>query len=62
MRRAQLIAYRVQAGQLVRHYATQFHADQMARALRASLAGTSVTVETVRLPDDALTRLTLGGA
>jgi hypothetical protein len=55
-----LTVYRVTCGSLVRDYATDYHAEQMASALRRHppLAGTPVTVETIRLPDDPLTRLT----
>ncbi len=49
--------YRVRAGSLTRMYHTEYHAEQLARALR--LNGMTVTVDTVRLPDDALTRLTV---
>lgn len=47
--------FEVRAGAFVRHYATEYHAEQMACALR--LHGMVVTVESVRLPDDPLTRL-----
>lgn len=51
--------YRVTAGTHQRIYATDYHAEQYARALRLHrpLAGTPVTVEAIRLPDDPLTRL-----
>jgi len=49
--------YRVKAGTLTRFYFTEYHADQMARALR--LHGMTPVIDTVRLPDDALTALTV---
>lgn len=59
-----LTVYRVTAGSFERDYATEHHAEQMARALRlhGPLAGVTVTVEALRMPDDALTRLTWGSA
>ena len=61
----QITAYRVRAGSLrhgarwTRTYHTAHHAEQLARALR--LHGMTVTVDTVRvrLPNDALTALTV---
>lgn len=50
-----VLTWRVKAGTLTCFYFTEYHAEQMARALR--LHGMEVTVDTVRLPDDALTRL-----
>jgi hypothetical protein len=57
----QLSVYRVRAGTLARFYFTEYHAEQMARALRLHkpLEGMAVTVEPYKLPDDALTRLTV---
>ena len=49
--------WEVRAGQFVRHYATERHAEQMARALK--LNGMLVTVKRGTLPNDALTRLVL---
>lgn len=61
MSRRTLQAYRVTAGTLTRHYFTEHHAEQLARALRMHppLKGVAVTVTPVRLPDDALTRLSV---
>lgn len=44
-----ITVYRVTAGTLQFHYATSYHAEQMARALRLHkpLAGIPVTVEIV---------------
>ena len=47
--------WEVRAGNFVRHYATEYHAEQMARALR--LNGMAVAVREFTLPNDALTRL-----
>ena len=55
MRKQQLTAWEVRAGNLVRHYFTEYHAEQMARALR--LNGMSVTIDVIKLPNDPLTRL-----
>jgi hypothetical protein len=52
-----ITTYRVRAGSLTRMYYTEYHADQMARALR--LNGMTVAIDTVRLPNDALTALTV---
>ena len=52
-----ITVYRVRAGSLTRLYAAEHHAEQLARALR--LNGMAVTVDTVRLPNDPLTRLTV---
>jgi len=62
MNRRHITAYRVQAGSFVRFCHTEHHAEQFARALRLHdpLTGAEVKVEPVRLPDDALTRITLG--
>lgn len=51
--------YRVTAGTFSRDYFTEYHAEGMARALRMHppLRDVPVTVEAIRLPDDALTRL-----
>lgn len=56
-----LTVYRVRAGTFSRDYATDYHAEQMARALRLHkpLAGVAVTVTAIRLPDDALTAITV---
>ena len=56
----QLTVYRVTAGTFCRDYLTEYHAEQMARALRLHepLAGVPVTVEALRMPNDPLTRLT----
>ena len=54
----QVTVYRVRAGTLTRYYYTQHHADQLARAL--SLHGMTPTVEAVKLPNDPLTRLSVG--
>jgi hypothetical protein len=53
--------YRVTAGTLVRDYATKYHAEQMANALKAHkpLAGVPVTVSVYLAPNDPLTRLTV---
>lgn len=45
----------VTAGRFVRHYFTEHHAEQMARALR--LQGMTVTIDSGYLKDDPLTRL-----
>jgi hypothetical protein len=52
--------YRVTAGTFMRDCASEHHADQLARALRlhGPLRGVPVTVEAIRVPDDALTRMT----
>lgn len=55
MGRKSLTVFRVTAGSLQRLYFTEYHADQMARALRSH--GLTVTLDTVSVPDDALTRL-----
>lgn len=57
-------AYRVTAGVFSRILATEHHAEQMARALRmhGPLAGVPVTVDPIRISNDALTRLSIGGA
>ena len=47
--------WEVRAAKFVRHYATEHHANQMARALR--LNGMLVEVREISLPRDALTRL-----
>ena len=57
MNRQQVTVWRVRAGSFERHYYTDYHADQMARALQ--LHGMAVKVDTVRLPNDALTALTV---
>lgn len=54
-----MAVYRVAAGSLVRYYATEYHAQQLARALE--LHGLAPEVSAARLPDDALTRLTVSG-
>jgi|HubBroStandDraft_1064217.scaffolds.fasta_scaffold1163650_2 hypothetical protein len=53
----QVTVYRVRAGSLTRMYFTEYHAEQMARALR--LHGMTVSIDTVQLPNDALTRMTV---
>ena len=50
-----LDTWEVRAGKFVRHYATEYHAEQMARALR--LHGMDVAIRLISLRDDALTRL-----
>ena len=52
-----LTVWRVRAGTYSAMYFTEYHAAQMARALE--LHGMRVTIDTVRVPDDALTRLTV---
>ena len=49
--------YRVRAGSITRMYHTEHHAKQMARALE--LNGLAAVVDKVRLPNDALTALTV---
>ena len=59
----QLTVYRVTCGSFCRDYATEYHAEQMARALRLHdpLNGVPVAVvEAIRLPDYPLTMLTVG--
>lgn len=53
-----ITVYRVRAGSLTRLYAAKHHAEQLARALRLN-GMAAVTVDTVRLPNDPLTRLTV---
>ena len=55
--------YRVEAGSFSRDYATDYHAEQMARALRMHkpLADVPVTVTAHKLPNDQLTRMTVTG-
>jgi hypothetical protein len=60
VKRAQIEVWRVTAGSFVRYYATDYHADQMARAL--FLNGMEPVVERVTLPRDPLTALTTNGA
>ena len=50
-----LDTWEVRAGKFVRHYATEYHAEQMARALR--LNGMDVAIRLISLRNDALTRL-----
>lgn len=59
-----ITAYKVTAGTFSATYYTDYHAEQMVRALRmhTPLAGVPVTIEAIRLPNDALTRLSIGGA
>ena len=57
MRRRNLACFKVSAGAFVRFYFTEYHAEQMARALR--FHGLTATVEPFSLPDDALTRLSV---
>ena len=57
MRRRNLACFKVSAGTFVRFYFTEYHAEQMARALR--LHGLTVTIEAATLPNDALTLLTV---
>jgi hypothetical protein len=47
--------WRVKAGSLTRLYYTSYHAEQMGRAL--TLRGMDVTIDTVKLRNDPLTRL-----
>ena len=61
-----ITAYRVKAGTYAATYATDYHARQMADALTAhgrkyGYTDWTVTVEPIRLPDDALTALTVRG-
>ena len=55
MNRRTIKAWLVSAGTFKRHYFTEYHAEQMGRAL--ALHGMAVTITAVRLPADALTRL-----
>ncbi len=55
MAHKQTMVWKVKAGGFERHYATEYHAEQMARALR--LNGMEVTVSPTKLPADPLTRL-----
>lgn len=55
--RMQTKCWIVKAGKFERHYATEYHAEQMARALR--LNGMLVTITEGQLPSDPLTRLIL---
>jgi hypothetical protein len=55
--RPQRTVWRVTAGSLTRLYFTEYHADQMARALRG--AGKVVEVDTISVPDDAVTGMTV---
>ena len=50
-------AWEVSAGKFKRHYGSEHHAEQMARALR--LNGMAVTVRQISLRNDPLTRLIL---
>ena len=50
-------AYRVRAGTHTSLYYTPHHAEQFARAMR--LHGLPVKIDTLRLPDDPLTKLTV---
>lgn len=61
MSRRKVTVYRVAAGTFTADYFTEYHAEQVARALRlhGPLADVAVTVEAIRLPDDPLTRLTV---
>lgn len=55
MTRKAIEVWEVRSGKFVRHYATEHHAEQMARALK--LNGMLVEVTRGTLPSDALTRL-----
>ena len=55
MNNSNMQVWEVKAGNFVRHFATEYHAEQMARALR--LNGMAVTVSAGQLRDDPLTRL-----
>lgn len=59
---APLRAWRVTCGTFRRMYFTSYHAEQCARGLRlhAPLAGMPVTIDEVTVPNDPLTRLTVG--
>jgi hypothetical protein len=57
MSREHVTVYRVRAGTLTRLYYAEHHAEQLARALR--LHGLEPVVDTIQLPDDPLTRLTV---
>lgn len=50
-----LDTWEVRAGRFVRHYTTEYHAEQMARALE--LNGMTATVKQITLPNDPLSRL-----
>ena len=54
-----ITVFRIKAGSITRMYATEHHAEQMARALR--LNGLEPLIDVVRLPNDPLTRLTVQG-
>ncbi len=49
--------FRVTAGSVKQMYFAEHHAEQMARALRMN--GMTPVIDIVRLPDDALTRLSV---
>ena len=49
--------YRVKAGTYTAMYYTEYHAEQMARAL--ALHGMQPVIDTLRLRDDPLSRLTV---
>lgn len=53
--------WRVRCGKHERQFYTDYHAEQYASALRRHppLADMPVTVQTMRLPNDALTRMTV---
>jgi hypothetical protein len=53
----QIEVYKVRAGTLTRFYHTEYHAEQLARAL--TLHGMKVVIDKVKLPNDALTALTV---
>lgn len=61
MRPTTVTVYRVEAGTFSRDYYTDYHAEQMASALRMHkpLAGVPVTVTVHKLPNDPLTRMTV---
>ena len=54
--RRTITVYRIIAGNFRRDYYTNYHAEQMARALR--LNGMDVTIQELQMPADALTELT----
>ena len=57
MKQKTLKVWEVRAGNLVRHYYTEYHAEQMAHALRMN--GMTVEIKSGVLPNDPLTRLTV---
>jgi hypothetical protein len=57
MSRPERTVWRVTAGSLTRLYFTEYHAEQMARALRGN--GMTVDVDMISVPDDAVTGMTI---